>query len=66
MLPDVETTFWCAALPLLARVPGQYLRLSTLDADNPATVAWFEVLREQSRPHYRTRDYARAVLHACR
>ncbi|WP_294192975.1 GNAT family N-acetyltransferase [uncultured Sphingomonas sp.] len=64
--PGAEAAFWRAALPLLARLPGQYLRLSALDPDSATSQALLEVLREQDRPYYRTRDYARAVLHAGR
>ncbi|WP_375270791.1 GNAT family N-acetyltransferase [Sphingomonas sp.] len=58
-----EAAFWRAGLPMLARMPGQYLRLSALDADSAGTRALLAVLGEQGRPHYRTRDYGRAVLH---
>jgi len=63
LLPGHEAAFWRAALPELARQPGQYLRLSALDADSAGTRALVSVLGEQRRPHYRTRDYGRAVLH---
>ncbi|WP_177171693.1 GNAT family N-acetyltransferase [Sphingomonas palmae] len=64
--PGAEAAFWRAALPELARRPGQYLRLSALDPDSAASQALFNILREQGRPYYHTRDYARAVLHAGR
>ena len=60
--PGAEAAFWRAALPALAHVPGRYARLSALDADSAGTRALLEVLREQRRPFYRTRDYERAVL----
>ncbi|MBB5710990.1 GNAT family N-acetyltransferase [Sphingomonas xinjiangensis] len=57
-----ERNFWRAALPVLARMPGQYLRLSALDGDSPSTLALLTVLRDAGRSHYVTRDYGRAVL----
>ncbi|MCD2324349.1 GNAT family N-acetyltransferase [Sphingomonas sp. IC-56] len=57
-----EQGFWRAALPLLARQPGWYLRLSGLDADSASTRALLDVLREAGRRYYLTRDYGRAVL----
>jgi CelD/BcsL family acetyltransferase involved in cellulose biosynthesis len=58
-----EAAFWRAGLSVLAQMPGQYLRLSALDADSAGTRALVAVLGEQGRPYYRTRDYGRAVLH---
>jgi CelD/BcsL family acetyltransferase involved in cellulose biosynthesis len=57
-----EQGFWRAALPMLARQPGWYLRLSGLDADSASTRALLGVLHAAGRTHYVTRDYGRAVL----
>lgn len=54
-----EHVFWQAALPLLARERGLYLRLSALDADSPSTRALHAVC---ARPIYETRRYERAML----
>ncbi len=52
-----ERAFWAAALPVLARGPGHFLRLSALDAESAST----RVLLETARA-YVTRRYERAVL----
>lgn len=57
-----EEAFWRVALPLLARAPGQWLRLSALDADSPSTHALLGLLDRTGRRHDRTRDYGRAEL----
>lgn len=57
-----EDTFWRVALPLLARAPGQWLRLSALDGDSPSTHALLARLARDGRAHDRTREYARAEL----
>ncbi|WP_085808807.1 GNAT family N-acetyltransferase [Sphingomonas sp. TZW2008] len=64
VLPGHETAFWQAALPALARAPGQWLRLSAIDRDSASTRALLAVLGARGRPFYETRRYARAVLHA--
>lgn len=61
--PGDEALFWQAALPLLARAPGRWLRLSALDADSPSTRALETVLARAGRRHDVTRRYGRAVLH---
>ncbi len=53
-----ENAFWATALPVLAREPGRYLRLSALDADSASTRALLRLA-----PGYVTRRYDRAVLH---
>ncbi|MEH3048565.1 GNAT family N-acetyltransferase [Sphingomonas adhaesiva] len=53
-----ERAFWQAALPVLARQPGRYLRLSALDADSAST----RILADMTAT-YVTRRYERAVLH---
>ena len=58
-----EALFWQVALPLLARAPGRWLRLSALDADSPSTKALEKVLAHAGRGHEVTRRYERAVLH---
>ena len=58
----LERAFWSAALPLLARQPGWYLRLSALDADSASTQALIAVLKDAGRRHYQTREFGRAVL----
>lgn len=60
----VEAAFWQAVLPHLDRhASGAFLRLSSLPADSPATIALFEHLTADGRRHEVTRRYARAVLH---
>ena len=58
-----EADFWRAALPVLGRSPGQWLRLSALDGGSPSTCALLAVLGEAGRAHHVTRSYERAVLH---
>lgn len=60
--PGDEALFWRAALPLLARAPGRWLRLSALDAHSPSTRALEDVLERAGRPYHVTRCYDRAVL----
>jgi CelD/BcsL family acetyltransferase involved in cellulose biosynthesis len=64
VLPGREAAFWRAALPVVARQPGQWLRLSAIDADSPSTRALIAVLTAQGRTPHVTRRYERAVLHA--
>ncbi|MEH3037584.1 MAG: GNAT family N-acetyltransferase [Sphingomonas adhaesiva] len=52
-----EQAFWGAALPVLARGPGHFLRLSALDADSASTRALMAMTRCTV-----TRRYERAVL----
>lgn len=52
-----ERAFWTAALPVLARQPGRYLRLSALDEGSASTRAL-----QALRPGHVTRRYERAVL----
>jgi CelD/BcsL family acetyltransferase involved in cellulose biosynthesis len=58
-----EADFWRAALPVLGRLPGHWLRLSALDADSPSTRALLAVVAAAGRRHHLTRAYGRAVLH---
>lgn len=58
-----ERDFWRAALPLVGRMPGHWLRLSALDGDGAAMQGLMAVLAEQGRASYVTREYGRAVLH---
>ncbi len=61
--PGRETGFWRAALDHCDRSStGMLLRLSTLAADSPATVALIEHLHRAGRPHDVTRSYDRAIL----
>lgn len=63
-----ETTFWRSALDALDRGAGvgPMLRLSTLIADSPSTLALEAVLGETARPYRITRRYERAVLNGGR
>lgn len=59
----MEGAFWQAALPYLDRTAGgAFLRLSSLAADSPATVALLDLLASAGRRHEVTRRYARAIL----
>lgn len=63
ILPGCERAFWEAALARLSAMPGQYLRLSALDADSPSTRALLALLAARGRAHHVTRSYGRAMLH---
>ena len=61
--PGREADFWAAAIDHLDRAGhGAWLRLSTLPADAPSTIALIAMLRRRGRPVEETRRYARAVL----